>query len=144
MDSVKDKTRVSTDEPVVPPALDDATFSDLSMEWRGGLQTSLSDMQGLICYLLRKNQQLRVELSAANAHRRTQMKDVQETAKLTVEIARDESRYRTTVQIEGTILKATSSPGFAAASERVHLLSAKQALAEIIRRNNIMLAWTRS
>ena len=71
MDLLKDKTRKFTDNPVVPLVLDDEPFSDLSVEWPSAAQTSLTDMQGLICYLLRKNQQLRKELSAASAHRRT-------------------------------------------------------------------------
>jgi len=71
MDLLKDKTRRFTDRSVMPLVLDDVPFSELSLEWPSEAQASVRDMQGLICYLLRKNQQLRKELSAANAHRRT-------------------------------------------------------------------------
>jgi hypothetical protein len=67
MDLLKDKARRFTDRSVMPLVLDDVPFSELSVEWPSEAQTSVRDMQGLICYLLRKNQQLRMELSAANA-----------------------------------------------------------------------------
>jgi hypothetical protein len=42
------------------------------------------------------------------------------------------------------IIKKISHQGFAAACQRVRLLGEKQALAEKIRRNKIMLAWARN
>lgn len=72
------------------------------------------------------------------------MKDAQEVARLTAEITLDEKRYRTTVQVERRIFEAIAGPGFASAWERVRLLSEKQALAESIRRNKIILASTRN
>ncbi|HTF69507.1 MAG TPA: hypothetical protein VK638_43195 [Edaphobacter sp.] len=72
------------------------------------------------------------------------MKNAQEVEQLTAEITLDEKRYRTTVQVEGRIFEATAGPGFAAAWERIRLLSEMQALAENIRRNKIILASARS
>jgi hypothetical protein len=43
------------------------------------------------------------------------MKDAQKVEQLTAEIALNEKRYRTTVQVEGRIFEAIVGPGFAAA-----------------------------
>jgi hypothetical protein len=72
------------------------------------------------------------------------MKNAYEIATLSAEIERDETTYRTKIQTERRILNDTANPGFAAAWERVRLLSEKQALAERIRRSKIMLGWARS
>lgn len=71
MDLLNDKTRECADRPIAPPFPGDAAMaiSDLSVEWPSELRNSLRDMQALICYLLLKNQQLRMELSAANTHK---------------------------------------------------------------------------
>jgi molybdenum cofactor biosynthesis enzyme MoaA len=61
-------------------------------------------------------------------------------AELKAEIVRDEKRYSEFVCIEGEIVKTTSHHGFAAACQRVRLLSEMQVLAERIRRNKIILA----
>ena len=63
---------------------------------------------------------------------------------LEAEIALDEHRYRTFVQIEGEILQNISHHGFAAACHRVRLVGEMNGLAERIRRKKIMLAWARN
>jgi hypothetical protein len=68
MDSLKVSAEWPTYGPVVPPVPENASNSCSSTEESIDLKASLDEMQGLICYLLRKNQQLRMELSAAYAY----------------------------------------------------------------------------
>jgi hypothetical protein len=70
MDLLNDGTRERVGRTVMPPFPDDAAMatSSLSVEWPIELRNSLREMQGLICYLLHKNQQLRMELSATETH----------------------------------------------------------------------------
>lgn len=66
MDSLKDREhRFATQ----PAGVDDLQFECLSAKWTDELQAKFSGMQELVCYLLRKNQQLRTELSVASSHR---------------------------------------------------------------------------
>ena len=72
------------------------------------------------------------------------MRYANEVEKLEAEIDRDEERYGASESLEQEIIKTISQQGFAAACRRVRLLAEKQALAERIRRNKIMLAWAKT
>ena len=74
MDSLRHKLRECLDKPAGSLILDDLPSPTLSQEWLSELQISFRDMQSLICYLLRKNQELRLELFIATAHLRDPMK----------------------------------------------------------------------
>jgi predicted esterase YcpF (UPF0227 family) len=71
------------------------------------------------------------------------MRYANEVEKLEAEIDRDEEKYGVSEYLEQEIIKTISQRGFAAC-QRVRLLAEKQALAERIRRNKIMLAWARN
>jgi hypothetical protein len=72
------------------------------------------------------------------------MRYANEVEKLGEEINRDEEKYCASECLEQEIIKTISQRGFAAACQRVLLLAEKQALAERIRRNKIMLTWARN
>jgi molybdenum cofactor biosynthesis enzyme MoaA len=72
------------------------------------------------------------------------MRYANEVEKLGAEIDRDEAKYGASECLEQEIIKTISQRGFAAACQRVRLLAEKQALAERIRRNKIMLTWARN
>jgi hypothetical protein len=72
------------------------------------------------------------------------MRCASEVETLEAEIDRDDVKYGASCRLEQEIIEATSRRGFAAACQRVRLLSERQSLAERIRRNKIMLAWARN
>jgi hypothetical protein len=72
------------------------------------------------------------------------MRDPKEIEELEAEIARDKKRYSEMERIEGEILENISHQGFAAASQEGRLRDEKQALAETIRKNEVMLAAAKS
>ena len=72
------------------------------------------------------------------------MRDPKEIEGLEAEIARDKKRYSEIERTEGEILENISHQGFAAASQEGRLRDERQALAEMIRRNEEMLARARS
>lgn len=72
------------------------------------------------------------------------MRYISEVEKLGAEIDRDEEKYGASECLEQEIIKTISQRGFAAACQRVRLLAERQALAERIRRNRIMLSWAKN
>lgn len=68
MDSLKYREQRPAAAPPESAGSDDPSFSCLSVEWPSELQARFRSMQELICNLLLRNQQLRMELSAANVH----------------------------------------------------------------------------
>lgn len=75
MDSLKDRAHRSAAEHAGSAAVDDLPFPGLSVESPDELQVQCRSMQELICYLLRRNQRLRMELSAASAHVSAPLRD---------------------------------------------------------------------
>ena len=72
MDSLEVMTELLRREFTTAPVMESAAGHDSSAEELISLQTSLRDMRGLICYLLQKNQQLRLQLSSASEERNQQ------------------------------------------------------------------------
>lgn len=66
MDSLEYREQRPTAAPAESQGFDDLSFWCLSGEWPNEVQARFRSMQGLICHLLLSNQQLRMELSAAN------------------------------------------------------------------------------
>jgi hypothetical protein len=69
MGSIKVVTEWRSREFVAPSVLENASSSGSSTEELIELQTSLNETRGLVCYLLRKNHHLRMQLSAVLADR---------------------------------------------------------------------------
>jgi molybdenum cofactor biosynthesis enzyme MoaA len=72
------------------------------------------------------------------------MRHPNEAKKLEAEIKEDQEKYSTSLYLEERIIKNIPPKGFAAACQRIRLLAEKQALAEKIRRNKMMLASARN
>jgi molybdenum cofactor biosynthesis enzyme MoaA len=72
------------------------------------------------------------------------MRHPNEAKKIEAEIKEDQEKYSTSLYLEERIIKNIPRKGFAAACQRIRLLAEKQALAEKIRRNKMMLASARN
>lgn len=68
MNAVKQKARNPSEERETSSILYNMQSSRASPECLGELNTQHSDVHGLICYLLQKNQELRMKLSASLAY----------------------------------------------------------------------------